>query len=199
MSGEVETVSTAVATRLTADEFFEWAARPENAGRRYELEAGRAVEMPSPGKLHGTVCWIVIRLLTAYLDARGEGYMCTNDTGLIVARDPDHVRGPDIMLYLEHSPLEAITPKHADDVPTLVVEIMSPRDSMGATLRRVEQYFGRGVPLVWVVEPDDRTVQVCRPNEFPRVLDETDELTGNGILPDFRCPVLRFFTVPKRP
>ena len=154
--------------------------------------------MPSPGKLHGTVCWLVIRVLTAYLDARGEGYLCTNDTGLIVARNPDSVRGPDVMLYLVHTPIEGITPRHADDLPALVVEVMSPSDSMGSTLKRVEQYFGRGVQLVWVVAPDERLVQVCRPNEFPRVLDETDELTGNGVLPDFRCPVEALFKVPKR-
>jgi Uma2 family endonuclease len=192
-------MSTATAAGpMTAEEFFEWAARPENAGRRYELVAGRAVEMPSPGKLHGAACWLVISILTDYLKARGEGYLCTNDTGLIVARGPDYVRGPDVMLYLEHTPFEGITPKHADDIPALVVEVMSPRDSMSSTLKRVEQYLARGVPLVWVVAPDDRTVQVCKPNEFPRVLDETDELTGNGILTDFRCPVASFFTIPKR-
>jgi Uma2 family endonuclease len=183
---------------MTAEEFFEWANRPENAGKRFELEAGRPVEMPSPGKLHGTICWLVVRTLTEYLTRRGEGYLCTNDTGLIVATAPDYVRGPDVMLYLEHAQLEQITPKHADDVPALVVEVMSPSDSMGATLRRVEQYHSRGVPLVWVVEPNVRAVHVCRPNEFPRVLDETDELTGNGVLPDFRSPVSAFFTVPKR-
>ena len=192
-------MSTATATNLmTAEEFFDWANLPENADKRLELEAGRPVEMPSPGKLHGTVCWLVVRKLTEYVQVRGQGYICTNDTGLIVARSPDSVPGPDVMLYLEHSTFDQITPKHADDVPTLVAEILSPSDSMGATLRRVEQYLGRGVPLVWVVEPNVRTVQVYRPNEFPRVLDETDELSGNGVLPEFRCAVSEFFTIPRR-
>jgi Uma2 family endonuclease len=190
--------TTATPALMTAEEFYDWANRPENDGKLYELDAGRVVEMPSPGKSHGTICWLVSRQLTHYLDARGEGYICSNDTGLIVARDPDTVRGPDLMMYLEHSPMEQITLKHADDVPTLIVEIMSPSDSMGKTLRRVKQYLGRGVPLVWIVEPEIAAVQVFRPNEFPKVLDDSDELTGNGILPDFHCPVSAFFTVPKR-
>jgi Uma2 family endonuclease len=183
---------------MTAEEFYEWANRPENADKWYELDAGRVVEMPSPGKAHGTVCWLVTRKLTHYLDARGEGYICQNDTGLVVARDPDTVRGPDLMLYLDHSPMDQVTLRHADDVPTLVVEIMSPSDSMGKTLRRVQQYLGRGVPLVWIIEPEVSAVQVFRPNEFPKVLDDSEELTGNGILPDFCCRVSDLFTVPKR-
>lgn len=183
---------------MTADEFFEWANLPENDGTLYELEAGRPTAMSSPGKQPGTICWLVVKKLTEYLTIRGEGYICTNDTGLIVTRSPDTVRGPDLMLFLEHTALDQITPKHAEDIPTLVVEVLSPRDSMGATLRRVEQYLALGVPLVWVVEPKVRAVQVYRPQEFPKVLDEMDELSGNGILPEFRCSVSTFFTIPKR-
>jgi Uma2 family endonuclease len=69
---------------------------------------------------------------------------------------------------------------------------------MGKTLRRVQQYLGRGVPLVWIIEPEVSAVQVFRPHEFPKVLDDADELTGNGILPDFHCRVSDFFTIPKR-
>lgn len=183
---------------MTADQFYEWANRPENADKWYELDAGKVVEMPSPGKRHGMVCGMVARKLSAYLDARGEGYLCTNDTGLVVARDPDTVRGPDLMLYLDHQSLEDATPRHADNVPALVVEVMSPSDSMGKTLRRVKQYLNRGVPLVWIIEPEIAAVQVFQPSEFPKVLDNSDELTGNGVLPDFRCLVSDFFTIPKR-
>jgi Uma2 family endonuclease len=183
---------------LTAEEFYDWANRPENADKRLELDAGRVVEMPPPGKRHGIACGLIMRKLSTYLDARGEGYFCPNDTGLIVARDPDTVRGPDLMVYLQHESFEDAPVGHANDQPTLIVEVMSPSDSMGRTLRRVQQYLNRGVPLVWIVEPEVRSVQVFRLNEFPKVLDDTDELTGNGVLPDFACKVSDFFTVPKR-
>jgi Uma2 family endonuclease len=179
---------------MTAEEFFEWANRPENANRLYELEAGRAVEVPSPGELHGFVCWLVIKLLTAYVGRRGAGYLCTNDTGLVVARGPDTVRGPDVMLYLESKRLDEMSRSFAQDIPALVVEVLSPSDRMSKTLRRVEQYHQRGVPLVWVVEPDARAIHVFRPNEFPRVLDESDDLTGNGVLPEFQHKVSDLFS-----
>jgi hypothetical protein len=41
---------------LTAEEFYDWAHRPENAGKSYELERGEVVEVSRPGELHGVVC-----------------------------------------------------------------------------------------------------------------------------------------------
>ncbi|OWK41878.1 hypothetical protein FRUB_03956 [Fimbriiglobus ruber] len=181
---------------LTADEFFEWANRPENAGRRFELESGEVIEMPPPGLFHGVVCWLVGVVLSQYLFRRGRGFLSTNDAGLIVQRGPDTVRGPDLMLFLESQELDQITRKHTDQVPALVVEVFSPTDKPGRLNRRVAQYHGRGVPLVWVVFPEERTVNVYRPNEPPAVLDEAEELTGDGVLPDFRCRVSDLFRLP---
>jgi Uma2 family endonuclease len=67
---------------------------------------------------------------------------------------------------------------------------------MRKTMTRVEQYLRRGVQLVWVIEPDERIVYVYRPNEFHKILDETEELTGNGVLPDFSCRVADLFALP---
>ncbi len=185
-------VSTAL---LTAEEFFEWANRPENADASYELEDGKVVPMPSLGELHGLLCWIVAHLLGGYVVPRG-GYLMTNDTGLIVRRRPDTVRGPDVMLFLDGRKVEEMSRGHSQRVPTLVVEVLSPSDQFSKTLRRVDQYEARGVPLIWVIDPDERAVHIFRPNELRKRLDETDDLTGNGVLPDFSCKVADLFTLP---
>lgn len=183
-------------TPMTAEEFFDWANRPENIDKRWELEAGEVVEMPSPAELHGTICWLVGMVLGQYVFSRGAGYVCTNDTGLIVKRDPDTVRGPDVMLHLDVRTMAELSRTFSQRVPALVVEVFSPSDRPGKLMGRVAQYHRRGVPLVWVVFPEERTVNVYYPNEFPKVLDETDELTGNGVLPDFACPVRALFALP---
>jgi Uma2 family endonuclease len=182
--------------RMTAEEFFDWANRPENEGRRYELDRGEVVEMSSPGELHGFYCWLVVRLLTEYTIRRGTGYLLTNDTGLIIRRNPDTVRGPDVMCFLEAPNLARMSRRHCERVPQLIAEVLSPNDRPGPTNRRIEQYLRRGVPLVWLIDPEDRTVTVYRPNEFHRVVDETEELTGNGVLPDFSCRVADLFALP---
>lgn len=187
------TVST---PKMTAEEFFAWANRPENADRRFELVNGEVEEMPSPGEIHGLICGWVVHLLWLYVSRRGQGRVLSNDTGLVVRRGPDTVRGPDVMFFLTSRQLVDASLGHVTDVPDLIVEVLSPTDRHGRTLKRIGQYLKRGIPLAWVIDPEDHTLTVYRPNEFPKLLDEQDELTGNGVLPDFSCRVADLFTLP---
>jgi Uma2 family endonuclease len=187
------TVST---PKMTAEEFFDWANRPENEGRLFELDRGEVVEMPPPKKGHGFLNWIVTKLLTEYVTRRGSGFLLTNDTGIIVERDPDTLRGADIMLYLRQPRPDDLQPHYVQDVPDLIVEVLSEHDRPSQITRRIGQYLRRGVPLVWVIDPEDHTLTAYRPNEIPVVLDKQDQLTGNGILPDFSCRVADLFALP---
>lgn len=184
--------------KLTAEEFFEWRSRPENQNQRWELENGEVVAMPSPGEMHALVCWFVIKVLTEYVVRRGAGHLLTNDCGLIVGREPDTVRGPDVMLFLDNRTLSQAVRGHVDRVPPLVVEVVSPSDRLGRLHTRIKQYHERGVQLVWIVFPEERTINVYRPDEFPKDLSETDTLTGNGVLPDFCCRVADLFALPEQ-
>jgi Uma2 family endonuclease len=184
---------------MTAEEFYDWASLPENADRKWELEDGVPVEVPtvpSPGELHGAICWVVAFVLGGYLYRRGAGYICTNDTGLIVRRKPDGVRGPDVLLFLTGKPVDQLNRGWADQVPALVVEVFSPSDRPGTLNRRVKQYLRRGVPLVWVVYPDERTVDVYRPGVESESLGGDDDLSAPDVLPGFACTVSALFTLP---
>jgi Uma2 family endonuclease len=182
--------------KMTAEQFFVWANNPKNGDRKWELEDGKVVEMPSPGERHAFVCWLAICLMSDYVRSRGIGYLLTNDCGLIVRRRPDTVRGPDIMLFLERGEVTKMNAGFCDKIPALIIEILSPSDTMRKTTVRVNQYLKRGVRLIWVIDPVEQIVYIHRPEEFGKVLDDSEELTGNGILPDFRCKVSEFFTSP---
>ena len=189
-------MATTTTPKMTAEEFFEWANRPENEAKQYELDAGEVVEVPSPIRWHGYYCWLVIKVLGEYVTRRGVGYLLTNDTGIIVERKPDTLRGTDVMVFLRHAKLADFKNKYVEDVPDLIVEVVSPSDRPKQLNRRVAQYLRRGVPLVWLIDAEHHTVTVCRSTEFQKVLDESDELTGNGVLPDFSCKVVDLFALP---
>jgi Uma2 family endonuclease len=180
----------------TAEEFWEWQTKHGKEDALYELDRGVLIEMPSPGELHGVICALVAHLIWGYLFKRGRGYACGNDTGLLLARNPDTVRGPDIMVFCESKSLEDMSLKFCEDVPQLVIEVRSPQDRQSRTERRVSQYQQRGIPLVWYVDPEERTITVFRPSQFLYVLDESDEITGEDIFPDLRFRVADFFTLP---
>ena len=120
----------------------------------------------------------------------------TNDTSLVVKRRPDTVRGPDVMAFLTRPIFKDLKLAPVDRVPTMVVEVLSPSDRLGKTTKRINQYLARGIPLVWVIDPEDRNVLIYTQNQESITLDETDELTGGEILPGFRCKVSEFFAWP---
>src|SRR5262249_51528886 len=157
---------------------------------------GEIVEMSRPGKQHGLVCGNVARILGNYAVATKRGYVCTNDTGIVVARDPDRVRGPDVMYFEDATAYEQVGEKFAETPPLLAVEVSSPNDNMGKVNRRIQDQLRFGAKLVWLLDPDSATVTIYRPERQHYVLDETEELTGDDVLPEFRCRVSEFFTLP---
>lgn len=186
-----------VATKtMTAEEFFDWAHRPENEDRHCELEQGEIVEMSLPGERHGVVCGNSTWILGGYTRQRRKGYVCCNDTGLILERDPDTVRGADVALYAESLTYQQLNLKYTERLPLLAVEVLSPIDRWGKMMKRVSQFQAKGVSMVWVLDPEARNVTVFRPGQSPLVLEEADELAGMAELPEFRCRVADFFVMP---
>jgi Uma2 family endonuclease len=181
---------------MTAEEFYRWASRPENQDKLYELDEGKVVEVPPAGESHGVLCAFIAHLLWEYVIRRGKGSVCSNDTGLLIKRRPGTVRGPDVMLFDESRPLNQLSRKFADRVPRLVVEVLSPSDQIAKVNRRISQFLKRGVPLVWLVDPDTRTVTVYRPGKEFRVVPEAEELTGEDVLPRLRYRVAELFALP---
>jgi Uma2 family endonuclease len=189
-------MSTVSTQPITADEFYEWCHRPENRDRHFELEHGKVVEMSRPGERHGVVCHNVNYLLGAYLRQRRKGRVCANDTGLVLERNPDTVRGPDVFLYDQSQPYDQLQSKYSEEVPQLAVEVLSPTDNWGKVLRRVTEFLQRGIAVVWVIDPENRSATVLLPNQLPQVLEENDEITGAPAFPDLCFRVAELFFVP---
>jgi Uma2 family endonuclease len=59
--------------------------------------------------------------------------------------------------------------------------------------RKRREYFVSGVQLVWLVDPDRRTVTVCKSPDESTVLTEADTLDGGTVLPGLELPVRRIF------
>lgn len=189
-------MATAATKLMTADEFYDWAHRPENRDRVFELERGEIVEMTKPGKFHGFVCANIVAILHQFVRNRKKGYVCSNDTGVVVKRDPDTVRGPDVLLFEDATKAEEIDRKYGEQPPVLAVEVLSPNDKMSKILRRVREQLRFGTRLVWVVDPEECNVIVYRQGREECIVGEGEELTGEDVLPDFRCRVAEFFVLP---
>lgn len=188
-----------VATRLmTAEEFYAFANRPENAGQRLELDEGEVIELPSPKKFHGFVCGNVTIELGNYARQRGSGYVCSNDVGILVGREPDTVRGPDVAFFDDEQTYADMLAEegYADLPPTFVAEVLSPSDRPSPVARKVTQYLRAGVKLVWVLDPERREVFVYRAGTELDVVASDGTLDGGDALPGLSVPVADLFRKP---
>jgi Uma2 family endonuclease len=182
--------------RLTAEEFFDWLQRPENRNRLFELDRGEIVEMSRPGERHCVICSNGGFILNLYARKRQSGYVLSNDPGIIVERGPDTVRRPDLVFFDGVRTYAALNPKFAEGTPILAIEVLSPTDRIGKVMRRINQLLRSGIQIVWLIDPEARDVTVFRSGHEPYSVSESEALTGDDVLPDFRCRVADFFFMP---
>ena len=52
-----------------------------------------------------------------------------------------------------------------------------------------------GTLLVWIVDPESRTVTIHRPGAEPVTLGEDQTILGGEVIPGFECRVSDFFSV----
>ncbi len=176
---------------LTADDLL----RLSDQGVRGELVRGVLHETMAAGHRHGKIAVNVVMELGAFARPRKLGAVVASDSGVWLERDPDTVREPDVAFTsAEKIPLDAEIDGYAEVVPDLVVEIISPRDSRRWARDRAQMWLEYGAPLVWIVHPDTRTIDVYRPGTAAATLHESDSLDGYEVLHGFTCPVSAIFT-----
>jgi Uma2 family endonuclease len=127
---------------------------------------------------------------------RGKVY--SGEVGVILRETPELTVGIDVV-YLNAEQATANDAVGDDETTiliapiTLATEVLSPTDTIEGIHRKLDWYAECGVPLVWVLNPYQRTVTVYRPGSPPQLRNDQDELDGGAELPGFRVPVARLF------
>jgi Uma2 family endonuclease len=176
------------ARAMTAEEF----ARLPDEGMRQELVRGEVREMPPPGMRHGVIAHRVARALGNHVDERGLGFVF-GEAGFHIEHDPDTVRAPDCGFVNAARVTGPVPSGYFKGAPDLAVEVLSPDDRPRRVSEKVASWLECGSRLVWVIDPDGRTVNVHRPHEPQRTLAGSDLLDGLDVLPGFRFPVADLF------
>ncbi len=163
-------------------------------GVRGELIRGVLCKTMSTGQRHGQIVMDLAFELNAFVKPRRLGTLVGSDSGILLEREPDTVREPDIAFTsADRLPLGEATLSYAEVVPDLVVEVASPSDSRREVHDKAHMWLNHGVRLVWVVQPESRTVDVYRLDEEIATLGEQDALDGLDVLPGFTCDLSAVF------
>jgi Uma2 family endonuclease len=179
-----------MSTLLTAEEFGRMPERDD--GAHDELVRGEVVIIgPLPGAMYGLICSNVGGLLHEHVERAGVGRV-TARAGVILQRNPDTVRAPSVAYYsftrLPHLPQD-----YFEIAPDIAVEVLSPDAKRSAVRAKIAEYIAAGVRLVWLVDPETRTVLEYRGSLHGTEYDEAETITGADVLPEFTCRVADFF------
>ncbi len=144
------------------------------------------------------VAGVLLYFLQQYLDDRDLGVALPGD-GLL-RLFPGRVRAPDVSFISwqrmpnQEFPDEAI----ASLTPDLAVEVLSPSNTAAEMDQKIQEYFGTGGRLVWIVDPRARTVRVYTSPRRSTLLTENDTLDGRKVLPGFSLPIRKWFARASR-
>jgi Uma2 family endonuclease len=170
------------------------AAMPND--KDFELVDGHLVERA----MGNEAAWITSRLnsrIERHVEACQLGWVFGSEAGYrIDPHRPNLLRKPDIS-FVRHGRLPGGKPSKSYEnlAPDLVVEVVSPNDTVAELEEKIEEYLSAGVQLIWIVNPSTETVRVHRADKSVTVLRESDRLGGEDILPGFDCAVMDIFQI----
>ncbi len=158
-----------------------------------ELVEGEIIKMSPTGEKHGYVEFNLGGELRAFVRQHKLGRISGGETGIFTHRNPDTVRGADIVYISNERYAQRKSSSFLDVAPELVVEIMSPDDRWSDVTKKLEEYFSIGVRLVWVVDPESESIYAYRSLTDVRHFTKNDTLPGDDVLSGFGVSVADLF------
>jgi Uma2 family endonuclease len=154
--------------------YEEWLGMPEVSDAIEEVINGEVRITRAPKWFHARILELMSRLLASQLD-EPEYFVATAQFGLVIRKQPLTVRVPDLAVFQKRSIVEQDGFVHS--APQLIAEVLSPGERIA---EKLADYAALGVPEVWVISPEARTVEVngrlahgvLTPQLFPSVAVE---------------------------
>jgi Uma2 family endonuclease len=160
----------------------------------YEVVDGQRVESMPMGVYEGHIASILVSRLWMFAEAHKLGWVEVEVLFDLTAIGRQ--RRPDVAFVpYDRWPRDRRIPRGNAwaVVPSLVVEVISPTNTMDEVLTRVHEYFRAGVQGVWLILPVVQQVYVYEGPTQVRILAIADELDAEPILPGFRLALASLF------
>ena len=173
---------------MTAEELI----RLPHDQHRYELVKGELLTMSPSGAKHGAVTMNLSVLLATYIKLHKLGVAFGAETGFKLEHDPDTVLAPDIG-FIRRERLGSLPSGYLEMSPDLAVEVISTTKTKSKVEKKTTQWLSFGVRSVWLVNCQNRTVEVVSANGSKKQFSESDELVDENVVPGFRVSISEIF------
>ncbi|MDX2181455.1 MAG: Uma2 family endonuclease [Bryobacteraceae bacterium] len=182
---EVAPVKFALKSPLTDAEFV--ALRERYDGYRVEVSAeGEVTLLPMPytkTNLQNTEIVFQLKLW----NKQGRGGVVLGPDGDIIL--PNGARRAPDAAWMSKERVAALPQWQRDTfyriAPEFVIELRSETDRLKAVRAKMTEYMETGSQLGWLIDPEEKTVWIYRPDREPERLDNPSRIVGEGPVEGF--------------
>jgi Uma2 family endonuclease len=158
---------------------------------RSEYAQGEQWEKPLANKDHASSQANLGSALMQYGRESGNGEPLPSWHHRFGPDDDKRIYVPDLVFV--RAPKHTELPDYANRASDVMIEIVSPSESASRLTAKVEFYLQNGAESVWVVDPEERRVDVYSPGKPMRTFRERDTLI-DPVLPGFELPLRDIFS-----
>ena len=168
-------------------EQFEALAAANNDLQLERTSEGELIVNPPTGGESGKRNLSISTQLGNWFEAHEElGEAFDSSTGFRLPNGAD--RSPDAS-WLSRERWESLTLQQRKGFvplcPDFVVELRSESDSLPKLQAKMREYIDNGARLGWLIDPQNRRVEIYRPGREVELLANPKDLSGEDILPEF--------------
>ncbi|MER3403316.1 MAG: hypothetical protein C4336_05345 [Armatimonadota bacterium] len=130
---------------------------------RYEIIDGEVHEMATPTLKHQLLVTRLNRTVGNFTAQNRLGEMFTAPYDVVIQRSPLRTRQPDLFFFSRQQLLQAphlLSESRTEIAPELVIEVLSPSDSVSVWRDKLHDYHRVGVQEVWAVDLENEEIEV---------------------------------------
>lgn len=168
----------------TLEEFMDWESED---GFKYEWNDGELIQFTGINTRQIYIFCLLNRLFILKGYWQKGIFVCKYD----VLLSENQIRRPDIS-YLSEEQMYLMK-QGEDEVPTFVIEVISGNDKANKVEAKIIEYFKAGVGVLWLIYPDNQTVQVYTSLKQAQICTDDDICSAKPVLEDFEISVNEIF------
>ena len=188
------TISVKAFTDLISDRSLEQLCR-ENPDLRFETDTqGKLIIMSPTGSQSGKFNMSLAFQVELWNRQSKLGVVFDSSTGFKLSNGA--TRSPDVS-WIAIERWNSLSDKQkrgfAPIDPDFVIELLSPTDDLSIAQRKMTEYIDCGVKLGWLINPDEKQVEIYRLGKDKQVINNPDNLSGEEVLPGLTLDLADIF------
>ena len=173
-------------TLTISQEQFELLATANRDLRLERSPTGELIIMPPTGGNTGRRNAKLVTYFVNWNDQTQLGEVFDSSTAFRLPNGSN--KSPDVA-WVSWERWQILTPEQQDSFPPLcpdfLVELRSKTDSLKSLQDKMQEYLDNGLQLGWLIDIQNQTVEVYRPQQACEVLQKPILLTGESVLRKF--------------